>query len=252
MSLKRSLVEFTRSAKHNLLHLRRLKFSYAGQDTWTIHHDRGRMTVSTYPYLACHDIEGYLKLGEWQIESGQTVIDAGGCFGEFTLYASQCVGPTGRVLMLEPDKANIAVAQRNFALNGNPANITIVPAGLWHERGTIRFSTGNDAQSSMVSETARNDQNMVEVPTLTIADLVNDYGLDRIDFFKMDIEGAELEALSILDRLPSALLPKKWAIASYHPREGDTTAGRCETLLKNLGYTAVTGNPRHLNTWASR
>lgn len=253
MSLKRLLVEAVRSNKHNLLHLKRLKFSYNGGDTWTIHHDRGHMEVSTYPYLACHDIEGYLKNGDWTIEPGQTVIDAGGCFGEFTMYASQCVGPGGRVLMMEPDAANIEVAQRNFALNGSPANITIVPAGLWHERGTIRFATGHDAQSSMVGDVAASGTtNMIEVPTLTFADLANDYGLERIDFFKMDIEGAELEALSVLKHLPADLLPKKWAIASYHPRHGQTTAGRCEAVLRDLGYSVTTGNERHLTTWASR
>ncbi|MDB5326719.1 MAG: FkbM family methyltransferase [Phycisphaerales bacterium] len=252
MSLKRLLTEFVRSNKHNLLHLKRLKFSYNGGDTWTIHHDRGHMEVSTYPYLACHDIEGYLKNGDWTIEPGQTVIDAGGCFGEFTMYASQCVGPTGRVLMMEPDAANIAVAQRNFALNGRPENITIVPAGLWHERGTIRFATGHDAQSSMVSDIAASSATMVEVPTLAMADLVKDYDLKHIDFFKMDIEGAELEALSVLKDLPADLLPGRWAIASYHPREGEQTFGRCEAILRDLGYTVSTGNERHRTTWASR
>ena len=183
LPLKRSLIEAARSTKHNLLHLKRLKFSYAGRDTWAIRHDRGRMKVSTYPYLACHDIEGYLKNGEWSIEPGQTVIDAGGCFGEFTMYASQCVGPGGRVLMMEPDAANITVAQRNFVLNGSPENITIVPAGLWHERGTIRFATGHDAQSSMVSDAATGGgANMIEVPTITFNDLAADYRLkpDRL------------------------------------------------------------------------
>lgn len=252
VSPKRLLVEFVRSNRHNLLHLKRLKFSYNGDDTWTIHHDRGHMVVSTYPYLACHDIEGYLKNGDWTIEPGRTVIDAGGCFGEFTMYASQCVGPTGRVLMMEPDAANIEVSERNFALNGSPENITIVPAGLWHERGTIRFATGHDAKSSMVNEIAASGAAMIEVPTLALADLIQDYGLKRIDFFKMDIEGAELEALSTLKDLPAAMLPGRWAIASYHKREGRQTAGRCETILRDLGYTVSTGNERHLNTWARR
>lgn len=248
VSLKRSFVEFVRCTRHNVLHLRRFSISFADPH-WVVKYDGGQFLMSTYPYLACHDIEGYLKNGEWSIAPGSTVIDAGGCEGEFTLYASKCVGPTGRVLMLEPDAKNVAVARRNFELNDNPANITIVPAGLWHERGTIRFAAGREAQSTMVGEPAT-DGTSVEVPTLTLADLVRDYGLQRLDLIKMDVEGAELEALSVAKDLPNGFHPR-YAIASYHTRDGRSTADRCESVLRDSGYQVSTGNPRHLTTWAT-
>ncbi|HEX8324581.1 MAG TPA: FkbM family methyltransferase [Tepidisphaeraceae bacterium] len=249
MPLKRSLVEFARCTKHNLLHLKRFDMSFHNGN-WLIRHARGAIVVTTYPYLACHDMEGYLKNGEWDLSPGETVVDAGGCYGEFTLYASQCVGPTGRVLMLEPDETNLRIARRNFELNGNPTNITIIPAGLWNERGSIRFATGHEAVSTMVGRALIDAQDdAVEVPTLTLADLVRDQRLGRLDFVKIDIEGAELEALSVVDRLPADMKPR-YAIASYHPRDGEKTAGRCETMLKALGYTVATGNPRHQTTWA--
>ena len=259
MSLKRSLFELARCAKHNLLHLRRFKIAFRG-DHWVVRHDRGELRFGHYPYLAFHDIEGYLKNGDWSIHPGEVAVDAGGCFGEFALYLSQCVGPAGRVLMLEPDEANLAVARRNVALNGSPANLTIVPAGLWHERGTVRFATGLTQESSMVGDAAKAadaagspavaGSSVVEVPTVALADLVSDHQLDRLDFVKMDIEGAELEALSAAKDLSPGMRPR-YAIASYHPRDGEPTAKRCEAILAGLGYRVSTGNPRHPTTWAS-
>ena len=161
--------------------------------------------------------------------------------------------PSGRVLMMEPEATDIDVARRNFALNGNPSNITIVPAGLWHERGTVRFAAGHGVTSSMVGDVASRDvANMIEVPTLAFRDLAADYDVKRIDFVKMDIEGAELEALAGLRRLSADLLPKRLAIASYHARDRDNTARRCEEILRDLGYRACTGHERHLTTWARR
>ena len=224
---------------------------YRGDDLWTVRHSKGELRSTSYPYLAMHDIEGYMKNGEWSLEPGMVVIDAGGCLGEFSLYASQCVGETGRVIMLEPDSANVDGAARNFAANGNPSNITVIKAGLWNAKGTIRFTTGLSAQSSIVDETTpASGGKIVEIPTTTLADLVTDLKLSRLDFVKMDIEGAELEAISSAKLLPAGMKPR-YAIASYHLREGVPTAGRLEQMLGELGYHTATGNPRHLTTWAT-
>ena len=247
--LKRQLYEFARCTRHNWLHLHRFSIGYRGDDLWTIRHNQGELRSTTYPYLAMHDIEGYMKNGEWSLEPGMVVVDAGGCLGEFTLYASQCVGETGRVIMLEPDAANIEQAARNFAANGNPSNITVLKAGLWNAKGTIRFTTGLSAQSSIVDETTpAGGGKIVEIPTTTLADLVTDLNLSRLDFVKMDIEGAELEAISAAKLLPAGMKPR-YAIASYHLRDGVPTAGRMEQMLGELGYQTASGNPRHLTTW---
>src|SRR5688500_18203503 len=149
-SLKRHLYEWARCTRHNVLHLRVFSVSYR-RGLWHVRDDRGvEMVFPYYPYLAFHDIEGYLRDGAWRIEPGMTVLDVGGCWGEFAIYAAKCAGPTGRVLMLEPDPGNIAAARKNFALNGNPENLQIVPAGLWKEPGKLRFAAGQGAVSSIV------------------------------------------------------------------------------------------------------
>jgi len=48
---------------------------------------------------------------------------------------------------------------------------------------------------------------------------VERYRLDRLDFVKMDIEGAELEAMSAAGETRARFKPR-YAIASYHPLDG--------------------------------
>jgi hypothetical protein len=71
-----------------------------------------------------------------------------------------------------------------------------------------------------------------------------------VDYIKMDIEGAEIEALEGAARMMSTLKPT-FAIASYHKRDGRPTAETLEKLFNELGYRTETGFPSHLTTYAS-
>jgi hypothetical protein len=88
------------------------------------------------------------------------------------------------------------------------------------------------------------------VPVQSLPDLVSRYGLTRLDFVKMDIEGAEIEAIEGAGSVLSTLKPK-FAIASYHRRNGRPTAETLERLFREVGYSSITGFPEHMTTYAS-
>jgi FkbM family methyltransferase len=254
--LRKHLFEFARCTRHNLLHLKVFKVSYAGGDRWRVTDGRIEVVFPYYPYLAFHDIEGYLQDGAWRIEPGMTVLDVGGCAGEFAVYAAKCVGPTGRVLMLEPDPANIELAQKNFALNGNPPNLEIIKAGLWKHPGKLRFNAGQGPMSGIegvVDEgapaIAPPTNGAIEIDVESLASLASRHGLERIDFVKMDIEGAELEVISAAGELPPKFKPR-YAIASYHVIDGKKRADVLPGRFAQIGYQSKNGNERHLTTWS--
>ncbi len=250
-STARQIMELVRCMRHNLLHLRVFRVTFR-RGLWHVHDGRGvEMVFPHYPYLAFHDIEGYLRHGDWRIEPGMTVVDAGGCWGEFALYAAKCVGPGGRVLMLEPDPGNVEVAKKTFELNGNPAQLEVIPAGLWREPGKLRFGAGQGATSTLVDVAfgANGSGDSIEIDVESLASLARRAKLGRLDFVKMDIEGAELEAVAGATDLPSACKPR-YAIASYHVVNGTRTADVLPGLFSKMGYDCTTGNDRHLTTWA--
>jgi FkbM family methyltransferase len=187
-------------------------------------------------------IGGYLKKGAPQ--PGQIVFDAGAFCGEMTLIFSRMVGPTGRVFAFEPDPANLSLLKRNLAEAG-ATNVTVVERGLWKETTELTFVTGMTLGSHVASG---RETGSVKLPVLSFADACRLAGR-MPDFVKMDIEGAEIEVIEgALTELATART--RFAIASYHERDGGQTAGLLEPLLRRAGYQVETGHPEHLTTWA--
>ena len=255
MTLQRSLYEWARCTRHNLLHLRRFRIGYQ-QDQWTCRFGDHELRFPYYPYLAFQDIEGYLPDPRFIPEAGQTVVDVGGCYGEYSLFASRLVGPTGRVIMVEPDAHNLKKAREVLAMNGSPANIQIFQGALSAADGTASFRTGRGPESALepadhrpTGELAEADAALVQVEVITLATLAERFELDRLDIVKMDVEGAELDVVRGAAQLVDTLRPR-YAIASYHIVNGRQTATLLPDLFSRLRYDCSTGNPAHLTTWA--
>jgi FkbM family methyltransferase len=251
--LKQSIYEWVRCSRHNALHLKMLKIRYDGR-LWYVRQGREpELKFPYYPYLVALEIEGYLRGGRWRLEPGMTVFDAGACFGEFALYASRQVGPSGRVFMFEPDSNNLRTAADVFALNGGPpANLSIVPVGLWKERGCLSFASGLGYDSSLLAPGARIPPNasVTSIPVESLASFASAHAIPRVDLVKMDIEGAEVPVMESAADFVRQYSPK-FAIASYHPLNHGITRDVLEPLFRTLGYQVETGFPKHLTTWAA-
>ena len=129
-----------------------------------------------------------------EVQPGDIVIDAGGCYGETALYFAHKTGAAGAVYSFEFMPDNIDVFRRNIALNGNLGDaIHLVDRPLWSASATKLYIEGN-GPAACVTTNAQNPST-TEVSTISIDDFVDNKALPRIDFIKMDIEGAELQAL---------------------------------------------------------
>ena len=92
---------------------------------------------------------------------------------------------------------------------------------------------------------------MSDADTIDLIDLdsfIDDYEIKRVDFIKMDIEGAEIEALQGAKKSLNLFSPRI-AIASYHIRDGKRTAEWVENFLNEQGYTSCIAFPAHLTTY---
>ena len=70
----------------------------------------------------------------------------------------------------------------------------------------------------------------VKVPTTTLEAFCSEQGLDRIDFIKIDIEGAEVQVLESSQHLLSQFRPRM--MIEPHLIEGQMTTDRCCAILK--------------------
>lgn len=149
-----------------------------------------------------------------EVVDGDTVIDAGGCYGDTALYFAHKAGDVGRVFSFEFMPDNINVFERNLELNQALAErIEIVPNPLWSVSGQKLYVEGVGPGTHITTNPKAADAQQVE--TLTIDDLAESKQLARVDFIKMDIEGAELEALKGAEETIRRYRPKL-AISVYH------------------------------------
>lgn len=158
--------------------------------------------------------EGKVSNSVIKAEEGDCVIDAGGCWGDSALYFAHEVGESGKVYSFEFMPDNLRIFERNMSLNHSLAKIIrLVRMPLWSKSEEELFVEGIGPGARVVRNSR--DPNATRVSTFTIDDLVRKEGLQRVDFIKMDIEGAELNALRGAENTLRNFRPKL-AISVYH------------------------------------
>lgn len=148
----------------------------------------------------------YFDLPALRLGSEEIFVDVG-CFdcGTVQKFIELTNGRYRHIYSFEPDKANYAHC-RNISRNKQYQRFTLSDKGLWSEKTTLHFSDGGSALSK-ISETAAG---VVEVTTLDSA--LQD---EEVTLIKMDIEGAELEALKGCENIIRSQKPVL-AISIYH------------------------------------
>lgn len=145
-----------------------------------------------------------------QVKDGDVVIDGGGCWGDTALYFANKAKET-TVYTFEFTPSNIKVMEKNIALN-NAKNIRIIPKAIFDVSNEEYFLVDKGASSFFTKEKTTD---AIQIQTITIDDFTKQENVSKINFIKLDIEGAELNALK-----GSVETIKKWrptlAIAVYH------------------------------------
>jgi FkbM family methyltransferase len=148
--------------------------------------------------------------------SGMTVIDVGANIGHYAMVAAQAVGPTGRVVAFEPDGENHAALAANLALNllGNatPERLALgVRAGAM----TLYRDAANRGGHSLAVANVQAPAGAESVMVTTL-DAYAETHLPgrRVDFIKIDVQGAESAVLegagAILARDHPSVLVEFW------------------------------------------
>jgi FkbM family methyltransferase len=148
---------------------------------------------------------------------GDYVIDAGGCYGDTALYFSHLAGPAGRVASFEFLPQNLSVFRKNLQLNPTLARtIQVYENPVWAESGNELFVSGSGPGTKVTENKVTQDA--TSVSTLKIDDVVGTADFPKVDFIKMDIEGAEQQALRGAEECIRRFKPKL-AITVYHSLE---------------------------------
>jgi FkbM family methyltransferase len=167
--------------------------------------------------------------------AGDRVFDLGAHCGVSTYYLAQSVGPSGSVIAFEPDPICHGLLLRNIKRHGLD-NVIVVKKAISGISGTANFMSEGTIGSSPASNSSRTTMgSVVTVETTSLADACRDYGVPV--FVKMDIEGAELEAVAAAKGLLKEH-PIHLCVDTNHWVDGELTADRVEAMFNDFGYDA--------------
>jgi FkbM family methyltransferase len=151
--------------------------------------------------------------GEWAVHAGDTVLDCGANLGAFTYTALRAGAKL--VIAIEPAPDNVECLRRTYVKEITEGRVIVYPKGVWNKDDVLVLNDGGSSLDDSFVFHATVDKAGVRVPLTTIDKMAAELKLTRVDFIKMDIEGAERQALDGARQTISAFKPRM-AIATEH------------------------------------
>lgn len=153
------------------------------------------------------------------VQKGDIVLDCGAHVGTFTREALAAGAKV--VVAIEPAPANLESLRRNLAAEIESGRVIVVAKGVWNKEGVLPFHVDPDhSASDRLLEPGESSPTQIDVPLTTIDKLSEELRLPRVDFIKMDIEGAETKALAGSRAILAQFKPRL-AICAYHNPQSD-------------------------------
>jgi len=137
-----------------------------------------------------------VRVLEERLPAGGTFVDLGANEGYFAVLGARRVGPTGRVVAVEPQARLAPLIRANLELNG-VTWARVVEAAVAESAGTrpLFLTASTNTGASSFFRGTRYHLPTVEVRTLTLGALLEESGVEEVDLLKVDVEGAELSIL---------------------------------------------------------
>ena len=181
-------------------------------------------------------------------KEGDVIIDVGAGRGEDTLPFSRSVGKTGRVIAIEAHPITFKML-RSFCTLNKLNNVTVLHLALLDQQGTAQMSESETSwmENSLVRQKGAG---YITVPTATLDAVCEEQKLTKITFVKMNIEGAERQALlgmrAILPRVQHLCVACHDFLANRGQGEVFRTRAFVEQFLAGHGFdvTARRNDPR--------
>lgn len=181
-----------------------------------------------------HDLS--VELVATLLGPGDVFIDGGANRGMYTLAAAKRVGPTGRVYAFEPSHDTFIALAANIRANSF-SWATPIPAALGRAPGFVNFTAfhGDGCGLSSIAPSLVGGDRML-VPLTTLDTLLETLGTRPVRLVKLDVEGAEHEALRgagrILEQRPHLWLE---VVPNMLERMGSSATALINDL-RDLGY----------------
>lgn len=169
-----------------------------------------------------------------QVEKGDYVFDCGAAFCDTALHFAWKAGTDGRVFSYDPNEKMVSIGRHNLDLNPKylPC-VALFELGMADRSDEAAFLLNSVA--SRIVRAEKGTRGTASIRTTSIDHEMERLEIPKVDFIKMDIEGAELAALAGAEKTIRQFKPKL-AISMYHKDEDMRDIPQFIDSL-GLGYT---------------
>ncbi len=163
------------------------------------------------------------------------VIDIGGHYGYFSVFANRNLHPESKIYSFEPSKGNFHAFLENIKSN-NIGNVFVNNVAIGEVEGQVNLNLSNASNHSIVLDYKASKRQSVLVKQFH--QIVEEYNIDKIDFLKIDCEGAEY---AILDSLEFELFQRiKIVSLEFHDLKSKKyNANYLIGLFRKMGFEIV-------------
>jgi FkbM family methyltransferase len=155
------------------------------------------------------------------VHAGDVVLDCGASVGLFTRHALR--SGASIVVAIEPAPWSLECLRRNFAVEIGQGRVVIVPKGVWDRDDKLELTVAKERSASAATVVLGHGTRLgAVVPLTTIDHIVEELKLSRVDLIKMDIEGAEPNALRGAVQTVARFRPRLAISLEHRPSDPDT------------------------------
>jgi FkbM family methyltransferase len=225
--------EIVKLIYYNLLSSSKVKFGINKKNnTYITKYNNKSFETDTPLYSIYKDFGFYTTF--YMPKEGDTILDIGANSGVISLHFASIMNNNGTIYSIQPDNNNIIDIKKNLNLNPKFKSIIKIDNSLiWNANTTIKFHEDSSVASSIFYK-GKNAKTVLK-NTITLDFWAEKNNVTKIDFIKMDIEGAEIEAIEGASNLIKNFTPN-FAIASYHIIKGQPTYLKLEKIFEKLNY----------------
>ena len=177
-------------------------------------------------------------LYRYRPSEGDTIVDVGAGTGWETLFFSRSVGRSGRVISIEAHPSTFRCLSKMCEKNGLE-NVALVQAAIGDQEREVQISDSEGHEANSVIGVSSG----IRVAGRTLDSISREFALPRVDFLKMNIEGAERIALSGMGEMAKKTKHVCIACHDFLADEGGSNELRTKAdvirILKDSGFTVV-------------
>jgi len=180
--------------------------------------------------------EAVYEQGTVRIRHGDIVLDCGANVG--VSVRSALARGAALVVAIEPAPGPLECLRRNLTPEIREGRVIVYPKGVWDKEAELEMSVDPRAPSTVASVMISRGA-AFKIPVTTIDQIVTELKLARVDFIKMDIEGAEAAALKGATNTIATFHPRMAIALEHNPTDPAELGGMVPRLWP--GYEAECG-----------